>query len=474
MLAAGIVCTGGSCTPDNSFKTPEWETPDPKPDPVNPDPANPDNPGGGNEDPDTPVVKDTKPFYIWVDAAANFPDFANSTDNIRRDLGKAKETGFTDVVVDVRPTCGNVLFKTDKLPQVKFLGAWVGANYTKIERTADFDYLQAFIEIGHELGLRIHAGFNTMVAGATTNWGKAGPIYEGKMKSEWASTLNLQAGLTSSLDAGSSPVFLNPVNEEVQDYIVSVLEDLAAYEGLDGIILDRCRYDNLQSDYSEYSRQAFQKYLGNVTLQHWPQDVMPVGATYTTTASSGFKAPTYYKQWLEFRAKAIHDLVEKASDAVHRVHPGIKFGVYVGGWYSQYYDVGVNWASPEYNASSEYKWASKDYMKYGYADHCDHMLIGAYAAPTAVWGSTEWTMQGFCLKAKQKIGDACPLVAGGPDVGNWDSDNKVSPADENQAITDSVKACYDACDGYFLFDMIHLKKAQQWDYVLLGIKKALE
>lgn len=53
----------------------------------------------------------TNPMYIWVDAAANFPDFANSKENIRRDLTLAKETGFTDVVVDVRPTNGDVLFK---------------------------------------------------------------------------------------------------------------------------------------------------------------------------------------------------------------------------------------------------------------------------------------------------------------------------------------------------------------------------
>ena len=36
----------------------------------------------------------------------------------------------------------------------------------------------------------------------------------------------------------------------------------------------------------------------------------------------------------------------KARKAVKKVNPDLKFGVYVGGWYSSYYDVGVNWASP--------------------------------------------------------------------------------------------------------------------------------
>ena len=166
--------------------------------------------------------------------------------------------------------------------------------------------------------------------------------------------------------------------------------------------------------------------------------------------------------------------MEKASNAVHEVNPDVKFGVYVGGWYSQYYDVGVNWASPNFNTASSYsKWATAKYKDYGYADHCDQMLIGAYANPGSVYGTNEWTMQGFCLKAKEKIGSSCPLVAGGPDVGNWDSKNKYTQEEENQAIVNSVKACYDACDGYFLFDMIHLKNADQWKYAKEGIDKAL-
>ena len=33
------------------------------------------------------------------------------------------------------------------------------------------------------------------------------------------------------------------------------------------------------------------------------------------------------------------------------------------------------------------------------------------------------------------------MVAGGPDVGNWDADDKVPQEEENRAITASVAAC---------------------------------
>ena len=140
--------------------------------------------------------------------------------------------------------------------------------------------------------------------------------------------------------------------------------------------------------------------------------------------------------------------------------------------YSTYYGVGVNWASPKYNTSAAYPaWATAKYQNYGYADLMDIILIGAYASPTSVYGTNEWTIQGFCSKAVDKIkGDA--TVIGGPDVGNgaWATS---SDAVINQAITQSVDAAINACDGYFLFDMIHLKKKNQWEYVKLGIDNAL-
>ena len=123
-----------------------------------------DTSGGEDEEP-TENPNASKPRYIWIDAAANFPDFANSKENIARDLALAKDAGFTDIVVDVRPTTGDVLFKTNLVDQVKFMYAWIGSNYTKVERTATWDYLQAFVDEARKQGLRIHAAINTFVGG---------------------------------------------------------------------------------------------------------------------------------------------------------------------------------------------------------------------------------------------------------------------------------------------------------------------
>lgn len=423
--------------------------------------------------PDPPKSNAEKPRYIWVDASANFPDFANSKENIKRDLTLAKEAGFTDIVVDIRPEIGDVLYKTNVpgVEPVKWLAAWVNGVYSKVERTETWDYLQVFIDEGHKLDLKIHAGFNTMTGGRGTIAGNEGILYRDASKKDWATTLNTKTGLINTMEIGGDTKFFNPVHDEVQNHICDLLRDLAKYD-IDGIVLDRGRFDGINSDFSEYTRNKFEIYNNNTKVDNFPEDIMPVGATMLEVMNLATYPPLLTK-WLEFRAKNIYDFMSKARDAVKSVNPDIMFGVYVGGWYSSYYEVGVNWASSKHNPSLSHRWATSRYMNYGYAELMDHILIGAYASPLRVYGSTEWTMQGFSKLAKDKIGDGGPIVVSGPDVGNWDMNNEATQQQENQAIVNSVKACMDECDGYFLFDMIHLKLADQWKYAKEGIDIAI-
>ncbi|MFZ5429104.1 MAG: alpha amylase family protein [Bacteroidota bacterium] len=417
-------------------------------------------------DDDTDVS--AKPRYIWIDAAANFPDFANNRENIVRDLTLAKDAGFTDIVVDVRPTTGDVLFATDVVAQVQWLGAWRSGTYQKFVRTATWDYLEAFIEAGHNLGLKVHAGINTFTGGNSNSLGNEGVLYRDPVKSEWATQLLTTNGIVSTLQQGSGQKFFNPVRDDVQNYLLDLIEDLAAYDGLDGIILDRGRFSDLNSDFSNYTKTRFEEFLGYKVL-NFPGDVMAPG---TRTGSLPSSLPVYFKPWLEFRAKTIYDFMAKARTRVKAVNPSISFGVYVGGWYSTYYENGVNWASPDYNTAATYsQWASPNYKNHGYAKLMDVILIGAYASPTRIYGTSEWTVQGFCSRAKDLIRKDA-LVVGGPDVGNgeWAT---ASDAVVNNAIIQSVDAAINACDGYFLFDMIHLKNKNQWQYVKQGISKVV-
>ena len=422
-----------------------------------------------------------KRCFIWVDSYANMYELANSEDNIRRDLRKAADCGFTDIVVEVRSSSGGLFYKSDNGDPVKWLSAYRGSDYIKITRTATFDYLQAFIDIGHELGLRVYAAFQTFCGGFTSSWGSTGPVYDHPELQKMVTVLNTASGLKSMMNVTTAETsetfikFLNPVDPDVQDYLLAQLRDLAAYSatGLDGIILDRGRFYGYQSDFSDLTRAEFEKYIGK-SVDKWPDDVCPPGwgfdtASKTVVESLPSPLPPYHLKWLEFRAKVIHDFMEKARAAVKEVDPGLDFGVYAGGWYSSYYPNGVNWASPRYDPSKEFSWATASYKDYGYADLMDVLIIGAYAQAWAVWGETEWTMEGFCTLAKKRVMGAAGLLVGGPDVGNWDPSDIVPFEDECQDIVSSVTVCGAIMDAYFLFDMCHLRISDQWKYAREGI-----
>ena len=449
-LAAVVACED----PDEGYIwNDNWVEQNPEPGPEGP----------GEEEP-KPEVKEGKARLVWIDAAANFKDYANDAEKIASDMARIKETGFTGVIVEVRPTTGGVFFKSDVEGPVKRVDAWVPGAYVWLDRTADFDYLQAFIDAGKEVELDVYAAINTMIGGKQCPYGLGnnGPIFDGSIKKEWASVVNTADGLVNCMDMGDGTKFLNPANDEVVEYLLGILEDLAAYD-VAGIILDRCRYDDyeLQSDFSDVSRAKFEDYIGE-KIQNWPSDVFAPGSTDLSSPVTQMQV-----KWMEFRAKNIHDFMEKASERVHSVNPDVRFGAYVGAWYSSYYYSGVNWASPKYNAKSSYAWATPEYSQYGYADHCDIMIIGAYAGTSSIYGNREWTMQGFCQRAKTLFAGDVTYI-GGPDIGNATG---FADGGKGYLMPQIVDACINAStEGMFFFDLCHIKMYDYWD----DIKKAFD
>lgn len=418
-----------------------------------------------------PEVKG-KPRLVWIDAAANFMDYANDASKIAADVAKIKETGFTHIVVDVRPTNTGVLFKSSAEHALDKVDVWSN-GYKWVNRTADFDYLQTFIDEGHKQGLTVFASMNTFVGGCLCRYklGEDGIFYRKPELKKWASVVNTEDGLVNTLDltgdGDTGGKFLSPANDEVQEYLLALIGELASYEDLDGIILDRCRFDDysLQSDFSDASRAKFEEYLGK-KIANWPSDVMAPGKSSFDGATNDMQ-----KSWLSFRAKVIHDFVEKASAKVHATNADCKFGVYVGGWYSSYYSSGVNWASPKYDPKADgYYWADSDYKNYGYADHCDVMIIGAYAGADSIYGNGEWTMQGFCKQAGELIKGDAPYF-GGPDIGN---SKGFEDGGQGGKMKDIVDACINSADGLFIFDLCHIKMYDYWKDVKSAIDSYLK
>ena len=416
---------------------------------------------GGKTDPDGPdgpVLPEIKgkPRYIWVDAAANFQYYANDVAYIAADCERIAQMGFTDIILDVRPTSGDVLFTSSVAPACRQVAAWINGRYRWVERTENFDYLAEFILAGHKAGLRVNAAINTMVGGYHASIGDVGMVYDQPSRKSWCAVDNMPGGLTNMMDnAETGPRFLDPANPQVQDFLLTLLGELAAYEGLDGIVLDRCRYDdyNLDAGYTEAAKEAFTTYLGEAPSA-WP--IMPQGETYATTPS------VLQRNWLTFRCKVIHDFVAKAADKVHSVAPDLRFGVYVGAWFSEYYRCGVNWTSTSYDIKkneSTYKWTTAAYQKTGFADLLDFIFLGAYAGIYGVHGGGEWTMEGFAKLGAKRLCGVVPFAAG-PDIGNGTG---FEAGHQEALMPDIVSTMLSNADGLFVFDLCHVRMFDYWD-----------
>ena len=212
--------------------------------------------GSGCQEPAAPV----KPKLMWLDCSANWERFSYP-DSIRYYVDKCREAGMTALVLDIKGTSSEVVYPSEFAPQLK---EWKG-----IVRP-DFDFIGTFTEAAHKAGMEIYGAFNTFAEGHGIF--RRGLIYDGHP--EWQAINYLPGkGLTPQLDIpGKTVLFTNPALPEVQEHAIALFREVASKYDLDGIILDRARYDNIMSDFSDFSRKAFEAYIGQ-KLERFPEDI---------------------------------------------------------------------------------------------------------------------------------------------------------------------------------------------------------
>ena len=402
-----------------------------------------------------------KPRILWIEAGASSDYYFESQENIINDCKRIADAGFTQIVVDVRPTSGDVLFKSSVAPELRQIARWRDGGHKYSPRTADFDYLQAFIDAGHKAGLKVMAGVNMMVGGWwSASAGPEGMVYDHPELKEWCAVDLLPDGNLVNFADNKSTIggrFLDPTNRDVQEFLLKMLEDLAAYKKLDGIVLDRCRFDDyaLDAGYTQSAYKGFSEYLGREP-ERWPVLKGP-GHIWIDWDPDELDV-----KWLTYRCKVIHDFVAECVETVHAKAPKLKIGVYVGAWFSEYYRSGVNWTSPKYDLAKEEKtfwWATPEYQATGFADLVDFLILGAYGPADNIHGDGEWTMEGFAKLGRNRICGDTPFAIG-PDIGNGKGFEKGGRAD---ILPEIAQTLLDNSDGLFVFDLCHIRMFDYWD-----------
>jgi len=409
------------------------------------------------------VVGNVKPTLMWFDAEANFARLSNP-DSIDYYLTKIKSLGFTHAIVDVRPITGEVLFETEFAPKMR---EWKG-----YERK-DFDFLGHFIKKGHELGLQVYTSLNVFVAGH--NFFDRGQVYTDHP--EWASIVYTPRGMTSITNEKQKySAMVNPVNDDFRAHILQVLKDLVKrYPDLDGLMLDRVRYDGITADFSELSRRKFEAHLGE-KVEHFPEDIFEWKLNDNKKYS--IARGKLFNQWIEWRTKNIYDFMALVRKEVKAVNPNLSFGTYTGAWYPSYYEVGVNFASCQYDPSKDYDWATPTYKSYGYAELIDLYVTGNYYTDItieeyqktnhSVWNETDseaqsgtwYCVEGSCQHLRHILKEN--KFIGGILVDQF--------YDNPSKLSNTIEMNLKASDGLMVFDIVHVIEKNLWKEVEAGMR----
>ncbi|HKX16789.1 MAG TPA: alpha amylase family protein [bacterium] len=250
--------------------------------------------------------------------------------------------------------------------------------------------------------------------------------------------------------------FANPANPEVWNYELAAVHEIVSRYDVDGIVLDRTRYDDLAEDFSDLSRAAFERTIGH-PVAHWPEDIytyVPQG--YWVTRKFG----PLYRAWLGYRAHTIMAYTRAARAVAEAARPGVTVAMYVGSWYPVYYNEGVNWASP--SVRPPYSWIGDAWVRSGLAPLLDYLMIGTYYRPVTIWEAIR-RGDGAIISVQGSASLGVQLVHGDtPVLGSLLLTlYQGKPATFTRAIRMSDAVTH----GTMLFDLVYLNTLNLWDAI---------
>ena len=308
--------------------------------------------------------KPSPEVYITIAADANFMRFSNQ-DSIVWYLDKARDAGINHVVLDVKPNYGKVLYRSQYLPYLDYI-----EGITDQPLGRDWDYLQFFIDECHKRDMRLSASFSIMPCGSA--YWQRGLCYQDTVYDKWLAIERHPDNTFSDMrDTRKAAVFLNPALPEVQEYALDLIMELVNNYNIDGFSLDYCRYPDADSEFSDFSRADFEKYIGE-PVANWPDDI------FTYDEEGNRIDGALAKQWWAYRAKVISDFIRQASDSIHAAKPGVDVEYWAATWIHALNSSGQNWASPKSSWPMAYAYGTPEYQATGFAPFIDVFAAGAY------------------------------------------------------------------------------------------------
>lgn len=390
------------------------------------------------------TVDEDKQVIMWVDQYANVKNL-NTVEKIEKMVATAKNAGVTAFAFDVKGPEGFASYKKATLTNVPYL---TETNNPSKAVDMEIDFLEEMIKASHASGIKLYASFNFFTEGNLATGDSAINIYENHR--DWAEVFQApedKGELKSVLDSGrkGTLIFVNPANEEVRQFQLDRVEEVLQNYDVDGVVMDRCRYDNQYADFSDISKTKFEGYLATQgkTLENWPADVYKINADGTMTIGS------LYNEWLTFRSGIIGDFAADLRSLIdeYEAKKGkeILLSSYVGSWYEVYYQNGVNWADESFIYNERLNFPTPnlytpEYRNTSYVDSIEFLMIGCYY-------DTEAEIAKYTTLGNILTNGKIPLIS---------SIDITSSLKTPELLRIGFQAAYDNSDGAMIFDLCNV------------------
>ncbi|MEO0852372.1 MAG: family 10 glycosylhydrolase, partial [Cyanobacteria bacterium J06648_11] len=177
--------------------------------------------------------------------------------------------------------------------------------------TRNWDPLKAAVQLARERDMELHAWMWTFAVGNTrhnvlpqVNLPRSYPGPVISANPDWANKDNRG----NIFPPGQPETWLDPANPAVRSYLLSMIREMVADYGVDGVHLDYIRYpfqnpgSRATFGYGRAARQQFQNRAGVDPLSLDPKG-----------------NPVKWEQWTQFRADQVSNFVAQASETVRQI-----------------------------------------------------------------------------------------------------------------------------------------------------------
>lgn len=296
---------------------------------------------------------------VWIGTSALF-DSLGSPERLRAGLERIAASGFTDVVVEVKPYAGDVAYPSRVATRRVASGGFTP--------DPSWDVADDAVRVGHELGLRVHLAMNVFAEGDHAR--RTGQVYG--LHRTWQTAVLAPDGTVRSStrlspsDRTTDVAYVNPARPDVRNYALAVAAEVAGRYRPDGLLLDRVRFEGQIADFSPETREAFEQWL-RVPVTNWPSDILARSGT-------AFTLGPLYPKWLEWRAFSIRSFVEAMRQLVRGISPNTALEVVAPADYAAAAEAGINWGAGAYDPQADYPWATPMYREKSLATFVDVLV----------------------------------------------------------------------------------------------------